>query len=154
MEDPGKRIDPSGPAGDGLCGDVVLPAQFYPARTGLASGEPTLRLMAGIPMDAVRCSQRVCEAHPQRRRESNEARFWIFHDNGNGPFSFEDVCETLEVDPHRLRNLIVRWEKDRRSGSERRMIRRSPVIVIGRMQSRRPRGRKPLTILRFSRIRR
>jgi len=136
MSDPGIRIDPTGPAGDELSfrADAVMPAQFYPARRGAASVEPIMRLMAGILIDAVRCFQHSFEARrSDRRQEFREAQFWIFDDKGNGPFSFQNVCDSLEIDPGGLRNWIVRWQKDRRSGNKQRMIRRSPVNVAGRI---------------------
>jgi hypothetical protein len=108
-----------------------VPAQFW--RRGSASVEPIMRLMAGILIDAVRCFQRNFEAlQPNRRKEFREAQFWIFEDKGNGPFSFEDVCDALEIDPRRLRDFIVRWQKDRRSADKQRMIRCCPVSVAGR----------------------
>ena len=141
MDDPGTRIDPMGPAGDELRADAVMPAQFYPARRGSASVEPIMRLMGGILADAVRCVQRNLDARsPGRRQEYREARFWIFHDKGDGPFSFEDVCDALGVDPRRLRDLIIRWEKNRRPEDKPRMIRRSAVQIGGRVQSSRRKG--------------
>jgi hypothetical protein len=144
MDHPGTRIDPKRPAVDELSflADAVMPAQFYPARLGSASAEPIMRLMSGILIDAVRSFQRNFEAHHLgRRQEFREARLWIFDDTGNGPFSFAEVCNTLGIDPGRLRDWIVRWEKDRRSGDKRRrMIRRAPVTIAGRMQSRRRRN--------------
>jgi hypothetical protein len=143
MDDPRMRIDPMGPAGDELSfnADAILPAQFYPARRGAASVEPIMRLMAGILIDAVRCFQRNFAAHhPDRRQEFREAQFWIFDDMGTGPFAFEEVCNTLGIDARRLRNWLVHWEKDRCSGDKpRRMMRRAPVNIAGRMQSRRRR---------------
>jgi hypothetical protein len=139
MSDPGIRIDPAGPAGDELSfrADAVMPAQFYPARRGAASVEPIMRLMAGILIDAVRCFQHSFEARrSDRRQEFSEAQFWIFDDKGNGPFSFECVCDSLEIDPRGLREWILRWQKDRRSGDKQRMIRRSPVNIAGRIPAR------------------
>src|SRR5216684_1546354 len=136
MSDPGIRIDPVAPAGDELSfrADAVMPAQFYPARRGAASVEPIMRLMAGILIDAVRCFQHSFEVgRSDRRQEFREAQFWIFDDKGNGPFSFQNVCDSLEIDPGGLRNWIVRSQKDRRSGDKQRMIRRSPVNVAGRI---------------------
>jgi hypothetical protein len=145
MHDPGTRIDttlinPAGPASDDLSfrADAVMPTQFYPARPGSASGEPIMRLMAGILIDAVRCFQNNFEArHPSRRQEFMEARLWIFDDRGPGPFSFRSVCDSLEVDPRGLRNWIVRWQEKSRSGERQHMIRRSRVNIAKRMQSRR-----------------
>jgi hypothetical protein len=136
MNDLGIRIDLMGPAGDevSLRADAVMPAQFYPARRGAASAEPIKRLMAGILIDAVRSFQRNFEARSSgRRQEFREAQFWIFDDKGNGPLSFQCVCDSLEIDPRALRNWIVRWQKDRRSGDKQRMIRRSPVNIAGRI---------------------
>ena len=136
MNDPVIRVDPMGPTGDELSfhADAVMPAQFYPARRGAVSVEPIMRLMAGILIDAVRCFQRNFEAgSSDRRREFREAQFWIFDDKGNGPFSFQCVCDWLEIDPRGLRDWIVRWQKDRRSGDKQRMIRWSPVNVAGRI---------------------
>ena len=134
------RIVPVSSASDDLSfrADAVMPAQFYPARRRSASVEPIMRLMAGILIDAVRCFQNNFEArHPNRRQEFKEARLWIFDDWGTGPFSFRSVCESLEVDQLGLRNWIVRWQEKRRSGERQRSIRRSPVNVAKRMQSRR-----------------
>src|ERR1700692_1814547 len=113
MNDPGTRIEPTGLAGDELRADAIMPAQFY-SRHRSASLEPILRLMAGVLIEGVRCFQRNFQARDaKRRREFRDAEFWIFHDQGDGPFSFEDVCSALEIDSQRLRSLLVRWGKGR-----------------------------------------
>jgi hypothetical protein len=119
-------------------GDAVMPAQFYPARRGSAAVEPINRLMAGILIDAVRCFQRNLGAlQPTRRKEFREAHFWIFDDNGKGPFSFQSVCDALAIDPRALREWIGRWQKSRLAGEKQRTIRRSPIKTAGQMQLRR-----------------
>jgi hypothetical protein len=145
MDYAGTRIEPVSSAGDDLRADALMPAQFYPARRGSAEIEPIMRLMGGILADAVRCFQRNLGAtSPGRRQEFREARTWIFRAKADGPFSFEDVCEALEIDPHRLRTLITRWEKNKRPGDKPRMIRRSAVSIDGPLAARRrkraPRG--------------
>src|SRR5271167_742440 len=139
MNDPDTQIDSMmGSASDELRADAVMPAQFYPARRVSASVEPIMRLMGGILADAVRSFQRNFEAKStNRRQEFREARFWIFHDNADGPFGFEDVCDALGIDPRRLRALILSWEKNKRPGDKPRMIRRSAVQVGGPVQARR-----------------
>src|ERR1700693_6232373 len=129
MDDRGTRINPTGSVCDDLSFPAVMPAQFYPARRRPTSVEPILRLMAGILIDAMRCFQRNFETRDaKRRREFRETEFWIFDDTGDedGPFSFEVVCAALKIDPRRLRDLIVRWAKDRRAADKRR-TRRSSV---------------------------
>jgi hypothetical protein len=137
MENTGTQIDAMmGSAGDDLGGDAVMLAQFYPARRGAASVEPIMRLMGGILAHAVRSFQRNFEAQgASRRQEFIEARHRIFDAKEDGPFSFEDVCEVLDIDPRRLRELIIHWEKNKRPGDKLRMIRRSAVNAGGRVQS-------------------
>jgi len=123
--------------------DTVDAASFYPARR-VSIAEPILRLMSAVLMDAIRCFQRNFESrHPYKRQEFREAQFWIFHDKGKGPFSFEDVCETLKIDPRRLRNLISRWGKERRSGDKPRSV----ANLVERIGSHRS-GPKPPSDLR------
>ena len=146
MDDAVTRIDSTGLPGDELSfrADAVMPAQFFPARRVSESVEPILRLMASILIDAVRCFQRNFDARqPYRRQEFREARFWIFHDQGKGPFSFDDVCLALDIDPRYLRKVIARWEKNRRSGDEQRMTRRSLGQIAGRMPSLRSTPKRP-----------
>src|SRR5580658_8360868 len=141
MDNPGTQIDSMvGSSGDELRADAVMPAQFYPARRGSASVEPIMRLMGGVVADAVRSFQRNIGAQAwSSRHEFSEARRWLFDTKEDGPFSFEDVCETLNIDPRRLRELIIRWEENQRPGDKPRMIRRSAVKTGGRLRSRRTR---------------
>jgi len=144
MDDPVTRIDSivgAAGVGEDLSADALMPAQFYPARRRSASVEPIMRLMGGILAVAVRCFQRNFDATSAgRRQEFREARYWIFHDKGSGPFSFDEVCGALDIDPHRLRTLIFRWEKNKRPGDKPRLIRRSAVHIGGRVQARRTKG--------------
>jgi hypothetical protein len=145
MSDPGKRIDLTGEAGEELSfsANAFMPAQFYPARRHAASVEPIIRLMAGILIDAVRCFQRHFDARESnRRQEFREAKSWIFDDMGNGPFSFLDVRDWLEIDPHGLRDRIVRGQQDIHRGDKQRRMRRYPVNIGTRRRAGR---RKELT---------
>jgi hypothetical protein len=141
MDDSGTRFDSTMSwTGDELRADALMPAQFYSARRGSASVEPIMRLMGGVLADAVRSFQRNFDAQTASRKEEfQEARHWIFNAKSDGPFSFEDVCEALDIDPRRLRELITRWEQNKRPGDKPRMIRRSAVNRGGRVQSGRAR---------------
>jgi hypothetical protein len=116
-----------------------MPVQFYTSRRASVSDEPVLRLMHAVLVDALRCFQRNFETrHRPGQQQFKEAQFWIFQDKGSGPFSFEDVCDVLGVSPGRLRDLIVRWENEKRSINQQRMTRRIPVNLLARRtQSRR-----------------
>jgi hypothetical protein len=141
MDDRGTEINQMGSACDELSdrADALILSQFYPARRRSTSIEPILRLTAGLLIDAVRCFQRNFKARDAKRRgEFKEAEFWIFHDRGEGPFSFEDLCTALEVEPPLLRDLIVRWEKNRRCADKQQAGRSSGE---GRRSTQSQRGR-------------
>jgi|SRR5580698_8573243 hypothetical protein len=125
MSDPDTRIDPTGAAGEELSfsANAFMPAQFYPVRRHAGSLEPIMRLMARILIDAVRCFQRHFAARESnRRQEFREAKSWIFDDTRNGPFCFLDVCDWLEIDPHSLRDWIVRGQQDRHRADNQRRV--------------------------------
>jgi hypothetical protein len=94
--------------------------------------------------DAVRVFQTNFDAQqPNRRRQFNEAHEWLLGRQGQGPFSFENVCYLLNVDPSRLRNSLRRWLAMKRAGQAcQTFARRSPV---NRMRSLRPRPRRRLS---------
>jgi hypothetical protein len=104
---------------------ALLPLQFYGDRRGTSETEPVRRLMIAMLVDAVRCFRNKFETRqPAGRREFAEVRSWIFSDAEDGPFSFNVVCEELEMDPQALRKGLSAWAKKRPFG-ERRIIRRS-----------------------------
>jgi hypothetical protein len=138
MDEPYTKIDLISTAGDELGADALMPVQFYSTRGASVSGEPVLRLMHTVLVDALRCFQSNFEpCPPPGQQEFREAQFWIFQDKRSGPFSFEDVCDVLGVDPGRLRDLIVRWENDRRSVNQQRTTRYMPINLAKRPQLRR-----------------
>jgi hypothetical protein len=85
--------------GDEFRFDSVMPAQFYPPRRRPAEFEPIMRLMGAILIDAVRCFQNNFEAYlPSAQNDFREARFWIFDNKADGPFSFVSVCDALQIE--------------------------------------------------------
>jgi hypothetical protein len=106
----------------------ILPVQFFSDRLNRAGMEPLRRLACAVLMDAVRVFQTTfCTPQPNRRRDFNEAHEWLFGSVGHGPFSFENVCYLLDVEPSRLRISIRRWQAMKREGQPWAFGRRSRV---------------------------
>ena len=105
---------------------VVLPEQFFPDRRRF--DEPIKRLMLAVLDDAIRCYQNnIGVQQPYARHLFAETREWLFRLPGNGPFSFESICELLEIDAPRLRRALRRWRDRKLSGREpQTLTRRSP----------------------------
>jgi hypothetical protein len=110
--------------------EAVLPVQFHHARRTTTSVEGINCLMCAILVDAVRCFQTNLEArHLARQQQFREAHLWIFSDEGDGPFSFKEVCSALELDPRGVRRWLLRWQERRRAGERPPTIRRSSVGI-------------------------
>jgi hypothetical protein len=110
--------------------EAFLPVQFHHARRGTTLVEGIKSLMSAILIDAVRCFQSNFEARQAAGQQHfREAHFWIFSDEGYGPFSFNEVCGALELDPRGVRGWLLRWQEKRRAGERAATIRRSSVGI-------------------------
>lgn len=83
--------------------DVILPSQYFGAlgSVGLSSEQ---RLMLAVLVDAINVLQgwqRVGNA--RKRRAFAEAAQWVNTPGTNYPFSFDSVCDALEIDSDILR---------------------------------------------------
>ena len=117
--------------------DIVTPQQFYDQRRDDSAIAPVKRLMMAILEDALRCFQNNADAHSgPRKRLFVEAEQWLCTDRGDGPFSFETVCETLGIEPQYLRSGLREWRDQQLAGnSTRRLARRSPVVRSGKISA-------------------
>jgi hypothetical protein len=117
--------------------DIITPEQFYDLRRDDSSIAPVKRLMMAVLEDAVRCFQNNAGARGGLRQKLfTEAEQWLCGDVGDGPFSFETVCETLGIEPQFLRSGLRAWRDQQLSGnSQRRLARRSPVVRSGKISA-------------------
>ena len=92
--------------------DIILPSQYFGAiGSGGLSGEQ--RLMLAVLVDAINVLQSwQGGGSARKRRNFAEAAQWVNTRGTNYPFSFDSVCDALEIDPalvrSRLRVLTVR----------------------------------------------
>jgi hypothetical protein len=92
-----------------LQAEIVLPVQFHGTPKRTAAFQPVRRLMLAMLVDAVRCFRTKSGARqPVRRRDFAEAQSWIFSDKDDGLFSFNAVCDALEIDPKAVRKTLAR----------------------------------------------
>src|SRR6266478_5278044 len=117
--------------------DVLTPEQYYEMRRDDSAIAPVKRLMNAVLEDALRCFQNNADAKVgPRKRLFEEAEQWLCGEGGEGPFSFETVCETLGIEPNFLRSGLKDWRSQQLAGvNSRRLARRSPVVRSGRISS-------------------
>jgi len=123
--------------------DILTPGQYY---EGAHQDDPETqgikRLMLAVLTDAVRCFQIYCRAESRFGRQIfYEAEGWIWDRNSEGPFTFEAICETLQIEPERLRKGLREWRVHRSceiNSSSLRLPRRAPVRATGPITSPQP----------------
>src|ERR1700722_1053739 len=86
--------------------DVILPSQFFGAMGGggLCSEQ---RLMLAVLVDAINILQgwnRMGSA--RKRRTFADTAQWVLMQGTNYPFSFDNVCDALSIDPEMLRQRL------------------------------------------------
>jgi hypothetical protein len=130
--------------------DILTPAQYY---DGVQRDDPGTqaikRLLSAVLADAVRCFQTYAKSSSRpARRIFAETEAWISDCSARGPFTFEVICETLGIEPGRLRNRLREWRVQQAGGMNPRRLgkRRSPVRSVGPVGSvwRRRRRRRPM----------
>ena len=86
--------------------DVILPSQFFGAlgASGLCNER---RLMLAVLVDAINILQRWNKiGRARERRTFADAAQWVLMQGANYPFSFDNVCDALNIDPQMLRQRL------------------------------------------------
>ncbi len=92
--------------------DILLPSQYLATTRRKIPSQPEKKLMLAILEDAVVSFQKFLFAQNGRGKNLfRDAEQWIFQENGAWVFSFEGICETLELSPSYLRKGLMEWVK-------------------------------------------
>jgi len=101
--------------------DIVLPEQMIEGyrNDSYLSGEKAL--MLAVLEDGIRCFQEhLRNPRYNPRLLSQQAEEWISAEDWDWPFSFNNVCETLGIDPEALRSTLLRWKASRMAALQAR----------------------------------
>ena len=75
--------------------------------------DPSNRLMLAVLEEALVTFQRgINSPVPEQRRRFCEVDEWVASDDTEWPFSFENICEALRLDPDYIRGGLRRMKKD------------------------------------------
>jgi hypothetical protein len=92
--------------------DALLPAQFYAAFRGGSAVRGEKKLMLAVLQDALDCYQKYAFAKDGAGQQLfTDAHSWISCPDRNWYFSFENICETLEISPDYLRGGVEQWRQ-------------------------------------------
>lgn len=98
--------------------DVILPTQFFQSLRTKGRFDGERRLMIAVLEDGVNCFMKQLHASdPKARQLFQDAKDWITADDRTWFFAFENVCDTLDLNPDYIREGLFRWR-----ASERRRV--------------------------------
>ena len=115
-------------ADDGLAllvPDVLVPAQVFAGFRHRARIERERLLMLAVLADGVKCYKRYAFAHdPQRRQIFAETLEWVISSDSGQLFSFETICDVLDIDAEHVRRALRQWyERAQQARAGRRVSR-------------------------------
>ncbi len=103
--------------------DTLLPIQYFEAmrKKHLLEGEK--RLILSVLEDAVECFMKCIDAATSKgQRLFREADEWINHEDKRWVFSFDNVCDMLDINAEYMRIGLRRWKERKIEMIERRRI--------------------------------
>ena len=81
---------------------------------------PEAELVAAVLDDAIICFIKYATAKQRReQRLFRETEEWLFAEDANWPFSFENLCGFLEINPHYLRSGLMRLKQQLEGGESK-----------------------------------
>jgi len=119
--------------------EIVLPGQFYATVRSQRAGERERLLMLAVLEDAITCYQRYARARsPGTRQLFEDARAWLESEDRSTLFSFESICDALEISPGFVRRRLHEWEEGHAGSRATRRGRDDPSSVSPRGPERTP----------------
>jgi hypothetical protein len=92
--------------------DTLLPIQYFEAmrKKHLLEGEK--RLILSVLEDAIECFMKCIDASTSKgQRLFRDADEWIAHEDKRWVFSFDNVCDMLDINPDYMRRGLREWKE-------------------------------------------
>jgi AraC-like DNA-binding protein len=91
--------------------DLMVPSQFFDRIKVEHSAQPEKRLMLAVMEDAISTFQKSVRGLTRRqRRLLRETEEWMSEADNHWPFSFENICAALDIEPAYLRRGLKDWK--------------------------------------------
>lgn len=92
--------------------DILISAQYLATYRRRFNLNPEQLLMLAVLEDAIICFQDHVAATCKRKRLLHlEAEQWILNEDQSYLFSFENICDSLGLEPAYLRQGLLRWKQ-------------------------------------------
>jgi len=94
--------------------DSALPNDYLETIRRTSHIEPEKELMLAVLEDGLGCFQQNLFANrPRDKTRFQEAEDWILEESRHWLFSFEIICEALDIDADYLRSKLLGWKQAR-----------------------------------------
>jgi hypothetical protein len=116
--------------------DTLLPIQYFEAmrRKHLLEGEK--RLVLSVLEDAVECFMKCIDSSTNKgQRLFREAEEWINLEDKKWVFSFDNVCEMLDVNPEYMRRGLREWKERKLEAIEKARIARTEQATAAAVEA-------------------
>jgi hypothetical protein len=118
--------------------DILTSHQYLKVYRQKSHFEPEERLMFAVLTDAIECFQKYFGASSRKCRASySEAEAWIASKESRWPYSFEHICQVLNISPSYLRLGLMKWRSARESDRTPRKRIREPLRYQYRVKGNR-----------------
>ena len=117
--------------------DIIVPSQYFDRVRSEESAQPEKRLMLAVMENAIMTFQKsVYGATRRQRRLLKETEEWMYSGDISWPFSFENICASLDIEADYLRSGLAEWKNTQLAHyrAQGEPVARSP---LRRMSSRR-----------------
>jgi len=108
--------------------DTLLPSQFFDRVRRRSEHDGERRLMIAVLEDAVDVYRKQATAEDQRGRQLfQDAEEWLEDRDRTWLFSFQNICDVLDIDAEYLRRGLHAWKERARHGQTRIVTLRAPT---------------------------
>ena len=109
--------------------DTLVSYEYFANSQRTMPLEPEKHLMHAILEDAINTFRLHQGSTAGRQRKLFlDAQRWIWARNDEWPFSFENICSALGLDPQFLRSGLARWKQQHEANAEAKRASRYPVL--------------------------
>ena len=115
--------------------DVLLPAQYFAAFRRSGGLERERLLMLAVLEDAIDCFQKYAHARdPRGGQIFQESKEWVDSGDRTWLFSFENICDTLEINADYVRRGLREWRERGFQAAGRAKVLDLPSDILAALQ--------------------
>jgi len=118
--------------------DILISHEYFKVFRQKSHFAPEEKLMFAVLADAIECFQKYLGVNGCRRRKLFlQAEAWIYSGDSSWPYSFENICEVLNINPKYLRLGLIQWRVTHESQENPRKNRRKTLRYQNTVKSNR-----------------